>query len=60
MLFVPTGNEDVLRVATPLDNVPVPSVLVPFLKVTVPGAVEGVMVAVSVMLSPWNGLEFET
>ena len=57
---MPTGKDDVLRVATPLDNVPVPSVLVPFLKVTVPAAVEGVMVAVSVTLSPWNGLEFET
>jgi hypothetical protein len=33
---VPTGREEVLNVALPLLNAPVPTVVEPFLKVTVP------------------------
>jgi hypothetical protein len=44
---------DVLKVAAPLLIVPVPSVVVPSLKVTVPVAVEGETVAVNVTDEPY-------
>jgi len=48
----PTASAAVLYVATPLLSVPVPSVVLPSLKVTVPVAVEGVTVAVKVTEEP--------
>jgi hypothetical protein len=47
-----TDKADVLNIATPPDNVPVPRDVVPSLKVTVPVAVDGVTVAVKVTRSP--------
>ena len=52
----PTASEDVENVAVPLDNVPVPSVVDPSLKVTVPVADEGDTVAVKVTDAPGGGL----
>jgi hypothetical protein len=46
--FNPTASVDVLYVAFPLLMVLVPSVVLPFLKVTVPVAADGVTVAVNV------------
>ena len=46
-------------VATPLDKVPVPSVVVPSRNVTVPVAADGDVVAVSVMLEPVAGAVFD-
>jgi hypothetical protein len=43
-------------VATPELNVPVPSEVVPDMKVTVPVAVEGETVAVNVTLAPTTGV----
>jgi len=48
----PNANVEVLYVATPLLSVPVPSVALPSLKVTVPVAVEGVTLAVKVTEEP--------
>ena len=53
--MLPTGKEDVLKVATPLPfKVPVPSVFEPFLKVMVPDGVpeEPVTVAVKIIGCP--------
>jgi hypothetical protein len=44
----PTASVEVLKVACPLLIVPVPSVVLPSLNVTVPVAVAGVTVAVNV------------
>jgi hypothetical protein len=49
---VPAVENEVARVALPELSVPVPSEVVPSRKVTVPVAVEGVTVAVSVTLTP--------
>lgn len=52
---VPLGNASVLRVATPLTSVPVPIVVVPFLKRTLPvgvGPEAAVTVAVNVTVFP--------
>ena len=43
---------EVVKVATPLFSVPVPRIVVPSLKVTVPVAVEGETVAVNVTAAP--------
>jgi len=48
----PTASVDVLKVAFPLLNEPVPSVVVPSLNVTVPVAADGVTVAVKVTDEP--------
>jgi hypothetical protein len=48
----PRARVDVLYVAVPLLMVPVPSVVAPSKKVTVPVAVDGVMVAVKVTEDP--------
>ena len=55
MLSEPTGSVVVVNVATPLANVPVPSVVEPSMKVTVPVGVPlaADTVAVSVSLLPW-------
>lgn len=50
--YVPAVANEVVSVATPELNVPVPSEVVPDMKVTVPVAVEGATVAVSVTLLP--------
>ena len=50
--WLPTLSEDVEKVATPPEREPVPRVVVPSLKVTVPVAVLGVTVAVKVTESP--------
>jgi hypothetical protein len=47
-------------VATPELNVPVPSEVVPDMKVTVPVAVEGETVAVNVTLAPTAGVVVDT
>jgi hypothetical protein len=52
MLWLPTVSAVVENVATPLTSVPVPSVVAPSLKVTVPVAALGAMVAVNVMFVP--------
>jgi hypothetical protein len=49
---VPAVENEVARVALPELSVPVPSEVVPSRKVTVPVAVEGDTVAVSVTLAP--------
>ena len=49
-----------MSVATPEVNVPVPSEVVPEKKVTVPVAVEGATVAVSVTLAPTAGVVVDT
>ena len=49
---VPAVENEVASVALPELSVPVPSEVVPSMKVTVPVAVEGVTVAVSVTLVP--------
>jgi hypothetical protein len=49
---VPAVENEVVRVAFPELSVPVPSVVVPSRNVTVPVAVEGATVAVSVTLVP--------
>jgi hypothetical protein len=48
----PTARVDVLYVATPPPSVPVPSVVLPSLNVTVPVAAGGVTVAVKVTDAP--------
>ena len=48
-----------VKVATPLDSVPVPRLVVPSRKVTVPVAAEGDVVAVKVMFAPAVGAVFE-
>ena len=48
----PTASAAVAKVATPPLNVPVPSVVAPSRKVTVPVAEEDDTVAVNVMLCP--------
>jgi hypothetical protein len=48
----PADKADVLKVARPLLSVPVPSVVLPSLNVTVPVAAEGVTVAVNVTEVP--------
>jgi hypothetical protein len=50
--FDPTANVEVLYVAFPLLRVPVPRVVLPFLNVTVPVAVEIESVAVNVTELP--------
>ena len=52
MEWEPTDSVEVVKVAFPLLIVPVPSVLVPSLKVTVPVAPDGVTVAVNVTEVP--------
>ena len=47
------------KVAVPPERVPVPRVLAPSRKVTVPVAAEGVVVAVRVILAPATGLVLE-
>jgi hypothetical protein len=47
-----TDSEEVANVAFPLEIVPVPSVVVPSLNVTVPVAADGVTVAVNVTAAP--------
>jgi hypothetical protein len=49
---IPVVEKEVASVAVPELSVPVPSEVVPSMKVTVPVAVEGETVAVSVMLVP--------
>ena len=51
---------EVVSVATPELNVPVPSEVVPDMKVTVPVAVEGETVAVNVTLAPTAGVVVDT
>ena len=48
----PTERVLLANVATPLESVPVPSVVAPSMKVTVPVAVEGATVAVNVTEAP--------
>jgi hypothetical protein len=48
-----------VNVATPLDSVPVPNVVVPSRNVTVPVAAEGEVVAVNVTLEPVAGAVLE-
>ncbi len=52
MLCVPMAKLVVLRVACPLDNVPVPIELLPSLKVTVPVG-EAVQVTAAVKVMDW-------
>ena len=59
MECVPAASEDVENVAVPLDNVPVPSVADPSLKVTVPVADEGDTVAVKVTDAPKVGVALD-
>jgi hypothetical protein len=48
----PSASVEVLKVAIPLLRVPVPNVVLPSLKVTVPVAAEGETVAVKVTETP--------
>ena len=48
----PNASVEVLKVAIPLLRVPVPNVVLPSLKVTVPVAAEGETVAVKVTVTP--------
>ena len=48
----PTASVEVLRLVLPLARVPVPSVVLPSLNVTIPVAVDGVRVAVKVTNAP--------
>jgi hypothetical protein len=50
----PATSFEVLNVAFPAPTVPVPSVVLPSMKVTVPVAVEGVTEAVKVTEEPYN------
>jgi hypothetical protein len=50
--FEPTASVEVAYVACPLLSVPVPRVVLPSMKVTVPVAVDGVTVAVKVTEAP--------
>ncbi len=50
--FDPTANVELLYVALPLLTAPVPSVVLPFLNVTVPVAIEIESVAVKVTELP--------
>ena len=51
--------EFTVKVATPLESVPVPRVAFPSRKVTVPVAAEGEVVAVKVTFEPAAGVVFE-
>lgn len=53
MEWAPADNFDVLYVALPPLKVPVPSVVLPSLNVTVPVAAEGVTAAVRVTVEPY-------
>jgi hypothetical protein len=53
---VPAVANEVVSVATPELKVPVPSEVVPDMKVTVPVAVDGATVAVNVTLAPTAGV----
>ena len=50
-------NADVVYVAVPLLNVPVPSVVVPSLNVTVPVGVPPLLVTVAVKVTDWPKVE---
>ena len=52
MECAPPASAEILSVATPPDNVPVPSEPVPSIKVTIPVTFEGVTVAVKVTELP--------
>jgi hypothetical protein len=53
MECVPTDSDEVLNVALPLLSVPVPSVVEPFLKVTVPVGVPPLEVTLAVKVTDW-------
>lgn len=53
---MPAVANEVVSVATPELKVPVPSEVVPDMKVTVPVAVDGATVAVNVTLAPTAGV----
>src|SRR3978361_161242 len=52
-LWLPAGNEGVVKVATPALSVPVPRVAAPFLNVTVPLGVPAEEVTVAVSFTDW-------